>query len=345
MRATLRSNQNNPSSPRALRRLTRALAPLLVAGIASSAAPRPLRAQPAPPAVTPAHAAQAEQLFQDGVRLREEGKLGDACPKFAESHRLDPSIGALLSLGDCRDRQGKFASAVAAFLEASRLAAQRGEVERGAEALRRASLVEPKVAVLLIRIKASTPGLVVKRNNETIEPARLGSRLPVDPGEYTIVAEASGYQPFQSSALVELAGQSIVIDIPALTPRAKAEGAPTQEASGRPLTGYVVGGLGIAALGAGAIFGAMAVSNYSKAEDDCSERGCADRAKAVDTLDRADTQAWVANAGIGLGLVGVGVGAYFLFFAPSQKASAPASAGLKLTPGPGAAGLGVGVSF
>ncbi|HEU4536557.1 MAG TPA: hypothetical protein VFS00_20675, partial [Polyangiaceae bacterium] len=230
-------------------------------------------------------------------------------------------------------------------LAASRLAAERSDATRAAEALRRASLVEPKVAGLMLRVRTGTPGLVVKRDQETIGLDRLGTRMPVDPGEYTIRAEASGHQPFQTTALVELPGQSIVIDIPALTPLPEDAAAPAEGSGNAPIAGYVVGGAGVAALGVGAIFGAMALSNYSTAEDQCSDGGCPDRAKAVDTLDRANGQAWVANVGIGLGLVGVAVGSYLVFFAPAKKPSAPASAAWRLTSGPGQAGLGLGVRF
>ncbi|HEU4410860.1 MAG TPA: hypothetical protein VFS43_36745 [Polyangiaceae bacterium] len=321
------------------RRPARSFAGLCSVVAALSAAPRPLRADPA----------RAETLFQEGRALLEAGKADQACLKFAESQRLDPSVGTLLNLGECNEGQGKFASAVSAFLAASQLATARAQPDRASEALRRASLLQPKLSALIVRVGSPTPGLVVKRDGVIVEPAQLGSRVPVDPGQHVITAEASGYLPFRSAVRVEGPAQALTVDVPALTPLARGDAQPAggQPSRERPVAGYVVGGLGVAALGVGAVFGLMAISNYAKAEDyvkaedQCANAGpCPERDKAFDTVGRADGQAWVANVGVGLGLVGVAAGSYLLFFAPAKKAGAPAGAGVGLRLTPGSVGLG-----
>jgi hypothetical protein len=316
----------------------------------------------APRLALAADPAAAEALFKEGRRLFKEGKYDEACPKLAESQRLDPSPGTALNLAACHEQQGKLASAWAEFLAASRLARARGEGARAGEAARRASLLEPKLSTLVVRARGAAPGMVIKRNGETIEAAQIGTRLPVDPGEYVVTAEAPGRAPFRQSVVVKPDADNASVEVPPLSPESSETAArpsppsapppatapppgaapPEAEAArgapGRPLVGYVVGGAGLAALGVGAAFGVMALSSYSKADEGCPEHDQCPQG-AIDDRDRAVTQAWIANAGIGVGLVGVAVGGYLLFFSrPSPKASGGAGAlrtGVVLAPQPG----------
>jgi len=75
----------------------------------------------------PAARAQAVELFDAAAALAEKGRYADACPKYAESYRLDPQLGAVLHLADCLEHNGELASAYAAFREASELAAKKGD--------------------------------------------------------------------------------------------------------------------------------------------------------------------------------------------------------------------------
>ena len=42
--------------------------------------------------------AAAVQLFDEGDKFMQDGHYAEACPKLAESNRLDPQLGALLYL-------------------------------------------------------------------------------------------------------------------------------------------------------------------------------------------------------------------------------------------------------
>src|SRR5512139_3095133 len=63
--------------------------------------------------------AAAEALFLQGGKLKAQGKIEEACNKWAASQRLDPAVGTLLFLGDCYEALGRTASAWATFTEAS----------------------------------------------------------------------------------------------------------------------------------------------------------------------------------------------------------------------------------
>ncbi|HEU4409170.1 MAG TPA: tetratricopeptide repeat protein [Polyangiaceae bacterium] len=328
----LRGSRAAPPRPR------RALACLLAAGAALVASPRALRANPS----------AADVLFQEGRRLLKNGRVGEACELFSESQRLDPSSGTLLNLGDCRERQGRFASARAEFLSAARLAADRGDQEHRAEALRRVSALEPKLSHVIVRVAGAVPGLLVKLDHEVVDASPAGARQPADPGDHVVTAEAGGYAPFRASVRVAGPGSAVMVDVPALAPLASGAapgpaapvpaggaGRGADAAPGRPTLGYALAGGGLAALGVSAVFGAMAIANYAKVDDLCStSKGCPDRDKALDVLDRADAQAWVANAGLGLGLAGVAAGAYVLFVSPAKAGAARgAGTGVAIAPG------------
>src|SRR6478735_9605838 len=55
-------------------------------------------------AASPTDQAKAEALFDEGRRLLAAARFAEACPKFAESQRLDSALGTLLNLGDCYEK-------------------------------------------------------------------------------------------------------------------------------------------------------------------------------------------------------------------------------------------------
>jgi len=186
----------------------RAVAVLAACGLALGSA-APARAQ----------SAEAEVLFRDGRKLIQAGKLAEGCDKIEASERLESSVGALLNLGDCRERLGELASAWAAFRKAESVARSAGNDEkRRAEARRRAALVEPKLLYLVLEVERPVAGLVVRRDAESIDPQLWSTPVPVDPGTYDISAAAPGYRPWQTRVTIDARLRRRAVAIPALEP-------------------------------------------------------------------------------------------------------------------------------
>ncbi|RYE93127.1 MAG: hypothetical protein EOO75_05075, partial [Myxococcales bacterium] len=127
----------------------------------------------------------AESLYQSGKQLFDAGKFADACPKLAESQKLDPAGGTALLLGTCWDRAGKIALASVAYQEALALARRDRRADREKQAAERIKALETEVPRLRI---ALSPGatrygslLQVSRDGEPLVGAAIGVDLLVDP--------------------------------------------------------------------------------------------------------------------------------------------------------------------
>src|SRR4051812_7008556 len=166
---------------------------------------RPAWAQPGGGAA--ADKATAEVLFDQGKALLLEGKLAEACPKLAESLRLDTGIGTMLYLAECYERSGMTASAWAQFREAQATASKDGDA-REKIAKERADLLEPKLSRFSVMVPSASDvaGLVVTRDGTPIGRAAWGVDAPIDPGRHVIGASAPGRQLRETT--IEIAPES-----------------------------------------------------------------------------------------------------------------------------------------
>ncbi|AUX33469.1 MULTISPECIES: hypothetical protein [Sorangium] len=292
----------------------------------------PLRAQP-----TAADKALAEGLFQDGKKLMDEGRLTEACPKLAESQRVDPTVGTLLNLAVCHEKEGKTASAWAEFKEASALAATAGQQDRSQFAARRAAELEARLTRLVLEVAEAAPGMSITLNGKELSAAAAtGSGIPVDPGTATIEANAPGKQPWSQQVtldpgpsaprvvippLADAAAQRPAQAAPAAPPApAVRPGAARPEATGSPVRtlGFVAGGVGLAGLGVGAVFGIMAIQKAGDVEAGCGGNFGCSRAD-VEANESARTTAMVSNIAVGAGLLCLGAGAAMVLLSRSPE--------------------------
>src|SRR4051812_40434609 len=95
-----------------------------------------VRAEPPAPDKTEANPAVP---FDQGRALMKAGRYAEAGRRFQESLQIRRSAGALLNLGDCYEKLGRYASAVEAFEGAQALSEEAGETGRAGEARGRAS--------------------------------------------------------------------------------------------------------------------------------------------------------------------------------------------------------------
>lgn len=163
--------------------------------------------------VARAQSAEAEQLFSDGNKRMAEGKLAEACEAFEASNRIESRAGTLIRLGECREARKELASAWSAYKDALTRVKDKRKRE---VANKRIAAIEPRLSYLTITVAERAPGLEVTRNDKALDGALLQRALPVDGGDYTVVAKAPGKKSYRTTAHVPNEGGKIVVDIPAL---------------------------------------------------------------------------------------------------------------------------------
>src|SRR5690606_15836808 len=134
----------------------------------------------------------AEALFDDALRLMEEGDFDTACPRLAESERLDSAIGTLLYLGHCYRQQGRTASAWSTFRAAAAASRETQQTEREQVAEQSAAELKPLLTRLILVMDEPPPGVKLTREGYAMSAALLGVAVPVDPGEHLVTVNAPG---------------------------------------------------------------------------------------------------------------------------------------------------------
>lgn len=151
-------------------------------------------------AETPADQALAQTLFDRGRELMAAKKYSEACEKFAESERLEPSVGTELNLGLCYELQGRTAAAWAAYRAAGARARRDGRRDREQAARDRAAALEPKLSRVSMALApgADLPGIEVRLDGTLLGRATWDVAAPIDPGPHVIEARAPGFRSWTS---------------------------------------------------------------------------------------------------------------------------------------------------
>lgn len=286
--------------------------------------------------------AQAQVLFDEGKRLMDAENYAVACPKLAESQRLDPGNGTLARLATCHEKLGKTATAWSEFAELVTSAQRAGQADRERFARQRIAALEPRLSRLTIVVPAdvaTTTGLVVQRDAIVVGVAAWGVGIPVDPGDHTIEASAPGKQAWSTHLVIGAANDNKQIAVPALAPVpvpvAAAAPAPVAPAAAAGRTnsshrstqktwGLIVGAAGIVGVGVGSYFGVEALSGSSQAKRTCPNAACS-APSAIQQNNDAKTDARISDVGFALGVAGLVTGSLLYVLAPP-------SAGLRIAP-------------
>jgi hypothetical protein len=278
-----------------------------------------------------AEGALAEVLYREGRKLMAMGKVAEACPKFAESYRLDAATGTLLNLASCHENEHKLATAWFEFSGAVALARRDRRYDRVRFAQERLAIIEPKLSYLTVVVPPAVEltGLEIRVDGVVVRSAARGVSTPVDPGDHTVDASAPGRKPWSQQVGITQDSMNIAISIPVLEPDPAATAAPphaetsaapsaaSDQGARIPTSVYVAGGVTLALAAAAGITGYVYMQHRDQegAEQRQPELGQNQSLGAV-------------NLALTVGaLVGVGVTAYLYWTRPAQVTPPRAATG------------------
>jgi len=297
--------------------------------------------------------AAAQALFDQGKKLMASGKFAEACPKLEESERLDPALGTVLNLADCYEKQGRLASAWSRFVEAQGMAHAGGHAEAERVAKDRAGKLAPRLSRLVIDATAasSIAGLEIKRDGVLIGNAQWGMPIPADAGRHDVTATAPGHTAWASKVDLAANAATATVHVPALetepvaaapapaapppltaAPAAESPAPPpiTPDSSSAPGLGaqrtwaLIAGGVGVAGVVVGTIFGLTSKSKHDEAAGLCPDpdgAGCNTR-EGVDAWNSARSAGTVSTIAFIVGGAGLATGAVLWLTAkPTNAAS------------------------
>ena len=319
------------------------IATLAVAGVGLNASPALAQS---------ADTATAEELFEQGKQLLRSGNAAAACPKLAESLRIEPSTGTLLALAMCHEADGKLASAWAGFVTVEARARNEARPDREQAAHVRAQALRPRLSTLEVRVPAevaSVVGVEVRRDGTMLGRGAWNVVVPMDGGEHIVEVSAPGKLTWRGKVQVKAEAEAAVLTVPPLV--SAPAGASSVTAKSKPAenfgtlewTGVGIAGAGVVGLGVGGYFLSSALSKKSDSSKDCDGNLCGSEGTAA-----RRTAVSNGKAATVFGIVGgaLAVGGATLFVVGRLRArpgeSAPPSGGqLALSAGP----AGVGAQY
>ncbi len=274
---------------------------------------------------------QAQALFERGRTLLEAERYDEACRAFAESQRLDPGGGTLLNLALCHEKQGRIATAYTEFQEAlsAALADKRQDREEFAKA--HIAALEGTIPRVRFELESSDAKIRIELDGSEVPELARSTPTPIDPGTHRVVATAPGHESWQTRLEVPASGGELVVTVPKLEAVQVSPVAPAPEVESPPVAAppaaapqpdpgtetrlstasWVVGGVGVAALGASAITGVLALGAQSSSKDAENRAGCIPErgfckdgsalAESRSEADRARTLAWVSTGTLVVG--------------------------------------------
>ncbi|HTQ42720.1 MAG TPA: hypothetical protein VMI75_08155 [Polyangiaceae bacterium] len=258
--------------------------------------------------------AQARALAENGDLEFAKGRCDRAVPLWQQAESLFPAPTLLLRVARCEALLGHVVDATATLERLLEQQLPPDAPEAFAEAREEATRSLPRVRarIATLRIDLTGEGGAVQLDDLAV---RAGEPLLVDPGPHAVRVRA-GDATWESNVTLG-DGETRVLSVSVFSRRAAPE-TPTQRK-----VGYVLGGVGLAAVVVGSIVGATALATASSLGASCG----ADRSQcppsAQSDIDSLRMRSLLADLSLGGGAALVVAGAVVTLTSPAPREPPP----------------------
>lgn len=280
---------------------------------------------------------RAREQFGQALALQTAGDWAGALALLKEVAAVKSTPQVRFNMALCEERLGKLVAALGDYeLAAADARAEHAdqvaeEVEARLESLRQ------RIPKITVKRGSGAEAAIVALDGVSLGDQVIGTPMPTDPGPHTVEAKAPGYKPFRQSVRVAEQQSETVEIVMEAEPQPVALGGgggvgTNGSSHGARIAGYVIGGVGIASLGASGIFFGLRAGKISELDDKCPNRECPSRDQQTD-IDAGKRYTTIANVTLAVGAAAV-AGGLVLILTSSPSASEPSVA---LAPAPGGA--------
>jgi hypothetical protein len=294
--------------------------------------------EPAAPEPSAA-AASAEEEFEQAREAYHSGQFEPALQLLQQLYDETGSPNAHLFLARCHRELGNLIEAYQHMtLTVSEASAKTGEEERYAAtrdaAARELAELSARVGLVTVLLTEQPKDVDVTVAGRSVASNRLGSPIPVDPGQVSVRVTAPGFEPVVRTLDVAAGeNKALAISLSAKPPDEPAapeppapapkppEASPEQPAPWVRTAGFFVAAVGVAGILTFAAAGATAEGKYSTLERECGDSRCTDP-DMEDVVDSGRTFDTVANVGLIVGAAGLAIGGTMILLGwPSEGAT------------------------
>jgi hypothetical protein len=294
----------------------------------------------------PSHAQGDEQrsaaraAATEGLQALSEGRYKDALDLCTRAESLMHAPTHLLLIARAQVKLGHLVEAQEAYIKVTRDTLAPDAPHAFIDAQHTAAEEEADLAPRVPSLKVDVEGATTEQAKVTLDgapfaPALVGLAMPINPGTYTLAANAPGMESSPVTVTVaEGAKQTVLLSLRVPAP-VVVEPAPAEHEepvshghSGVLAAGWTSLAVGVAGLAVGTVFVALNHSELSDAEGLCSNNVCLPSKKGTINSDEssASTDSALAWVGYGVGAVGVLAGGALLWAGMRASSGTPAAA-------------------